>query len=279
MAEGIELCVILLKESKFAKSRAVRVLDHALSGSGRGSASASASGSKAAAADDSSSTAATALLSACTSRLVIEAQGLGVIFKAFMKATSPSSTQKPEKDSALSPAFLEHLLGIFASLLRYLPAASAPRIRTLAKFVEKDYEKLERLVKLRAELAAKLAAVERGIKAERKAMQQQDKDLDEEERGLRESEFLSRRFDAGLFSLQTVDLVLAWCGAEDEGARGRVEELLAEHGPGQGRGGGMEVVKGTLRELLGGVGGAEEGGDADADAATREMLETLLRCL
>lgn len=88
----------------------------------------------------------------------------------------------------------EHLLGILSSLLRSLPGDSAPRIRTLAKFVEKDYEKIERLVQLRRDCSSKLATVEQEIKRERAS-----NSVDEAEMA---DEWLSRRLDAGLFSLQ-----------------------------------------------------------------------------
>ncbi|KAL9625453.1 MAG: hypothetical protein Q9160_000516 [Pyrenula sp. 1 TL-2023] len=267
-AEGIELCIIMLKESKFAKTRAARVLDHALS----------ASNTSTDAADSAAD-----LSASCTSRLVLEAQGLGVIFKAFMKTTSSASTKKPkpEKDKeSNSPQFVEHILSIFASLLRYLPFSSAARIRTLAKFVEKEYEKITRLVELRRQLAERLAGVDARIARERKAMTK-DESIDEDEREMRESEFLSRRFDAGLFSLQMVDLVLAWCVAEDEGARGKIGELLG------GEGKGTEGIKATLREMLEGSekdrDREREDGKGDekveGDAGTSEMLKALLGCI
>lgn len=89
----------------------------------------------------------------------------------------------------------EHILGILSSMLRSLPAESAPRIRLLAKFVEKDYEKLNRLVQIRRDYASKLAAVDREIKSERAKLPQTEQDD-------MADEWLSRRMDAGLYSLQ-----------------------------------------------------------------------------
>ena len=94
---------------------------------------------------------------------------------------------------------IEHLLGIFASLLRLLPGGSAPRIRALAKFMEKDYEKIEKLIKLRREYAARVSPVEQAIEKERKGLSQDDQDF-------MAGEWLSRRFDAGLFSLQVCSI-------------------------------------------------------------------------
>ena len=89
----------------------------------------------------------------------------------------------------------EHLLGILASMFRSLPGDSAPRIRLLAKFVEKDYEKIRRLVQLRREYASKLSTVDEEIEDQRKSLAAPDRDD-------MADEWLSRRLDAGLFTLQ-----------------------------------------------------------------------------
>ncbi|KAL8957225.1 MAG: hypothetical protein Q9193_005448 [Seirophora villosa] len=190
-AEGVELCLIMLREGKMSKPRALRVLDHALGGPEG---------------------------AACCSKLV-EAAGLKPLFGAFMKMQDKRST--------------EHILGIISSMLRSLPADSAERIRLLAKFVEKNFEKIGTAVKMRREYASKVAAVDREISAERSK-------LPAEEQEEKADEWLSRRLDAGLYSLQTVDVVLAWLVAEDEGAGERVKALLGE---------GLEVIRGTLEGM------------------------------
>ena len=82
-------------------------------------------------------------------------------------------------------------------MLRSLPGDSAPRIRLLAKFVEKDYEKTARLFQLRREYASRLAPVDQAIKSESAGLG--DAEMEE-----RKDEWLSRRLDAGLFSLQVI---------------------------------------------------------------------------
>ena len=99
---------------------------------------------------------------------------------------------------------IEHLLCIFASLLRLLPDGSAARLRTLAKFMENDYEKIGKLIKLRREYAARLSPVEQAIEKERRS-------LAEEEQEEMAGEWLSRRLDAGLFLLQV--LLLKSCSS------------------------------------------------------------------
>ena len=60
--------------------------------------------------------------------------------------------------------------------------------------MEKNYEKIERLVQLRRDYSSKLATVEQQLKSEKAS-----NSIDE---GRMADEWLSRRLDAGLFSLQ-----------------------------------------------------------------------------
>ena len=169
-AEGVELALIMIREGKMSKTKALSMLDHAV-GTMQGG-------------------------EVCSQ--IVDAQGLKTIFGLFMKKQDASTTV--------------HLLGIFAALLRTLPGDSAPRIRTLAKFVEKDYEKIIKLVSLRQELAPRLAAVGQQIQLEKGRLNPEDQEA-------MEAEWFSLRMDAGLYSLETLDLILAWLVAED-GERG-----------------------------------------------------------
>lgn len=158
----------MLKEGKTSRPRALRLLDHSLSGLHG---------------------------SSCCERLV-EAGGLKIIFTIFMKRVGIISpleclTNTHQQDTQST----EHFLGILFSMLRSLPADAAPRIRLLGKFVEKNYEKIERLIKLRQEYSSKLSVVDREIKLEQHP-------LSASEQHERAAEWLSRRMDAGLFSLQ-----------------------------------------------------------------------------
>ncbi|KAJ9228432.1 hypothetical protein DTO166G5_8587 [Paecilomyces variotii] len=215
--EGIELALIMLREGKFSKQRALRVLDHALAPQG----------------------------GAPACERLVEAAGLKTVFGTFMK--------KQEHQT------IEHLLGIFNSMLRLLPGGSAARIRTLAKFMEKDYEKIEKLVKLRREYASRIRPVEEVIEKERKSLSKEDQEA-------MAAEWLSRRLDAGLFSLQMIDVILAWLVAEDDGAKKKIEALLAD------RDEDLSLVRGTLEEQIEGL-GEEDAGERDL----KGMLETLLQ--
>ncbi|RDW62633.1 hypothetical protein BP5796_10935 [Coleophoma crateriformis] len=218
-AEGVELALIMLKEGKMSKSRALRLIDHALGGQA----------------------------GAAVCERLVEAAGLKIIFSMFMKKQDSTTT--------------EHLLGIFSSLLRSLPHNSPGRIRTLAKFVEKEYEKLGKLITLRREYAKRVALVDEQIRMEQRG-------LAPEEREEMADEWLSRRLDAGLFCLQTTDVVLAWCVAEDPGAEKKVRQLLAE------RDEGLDLLRGTLQEQIDTM-----SGDSEEETMVRDMLGTLIQFL
>lgn len=214
-AEGVELCLIMLKEGGASKPCALRLLNHATGGSGH---------------EDT------------VCKQIVGAGGLKPTFTMFMKTNDTEA--------------VEHLLGIFLSMLRRLPANSGERIRTLAKFVEKDYGKLVRLLSLREGYAARLA----NVKPEAAFA-----DEDEE---YQRAELLSRRLDAGLLALQTIDLILAWLIAEDDGARTRTVELLGKSGLG------LDTIKATIVEQLGDL-----DPEAEEDKDAREMLSTLAELL
>ncbi|KAL1958812.1 hypothetical protein VTO42DRAFT_3649 [Malbranchea cinnamomea] len=215
--EGIELALIMLREGKMSKLRALRVLNHALGGRGG--------------------------RDAC--ERLVEAAGLRTLFGMFMRKLDHQS--------------VEHLLGIFSWLLRHLPGESPSRIRTLAKFMEKDYEKISKLVQLRREYASRLSIVDQSIEEERRP-------LDESERELMEGEWLSRKLDAGLFSLQTIDVILAWLVAEDDAAKSRIETLLSDQDQD------LTVIRATLEEQLSGL---EDSSSEDQEA--KDMLRTLIQ--
>lgn len=219
-AEGIELCLIMLRDSKFSKPRALRLLDHVLGGPPTGA--------------------------AAVCERFVEAVGLKTLFGMFMKKQDSANT--------------EHLIGLLASLLRSLPGESAGRIRTLAKFVEKDYEKIARLVQLRRDYSSRVAAVEQQIKREQA-------ELRPEAREELADEWFLRRVDGGLFCLQTIDVILAWLVAEDGGAKKRIVELLAD------RDEGLKEVKATLVEQMEGITGDDLG---EGDLMLKDMLGTLI---
>ncbi|KAK3677959.1 hypothetical protein LTR78_002054 [Recurvomyces mirabilis] len=213
-AEGVELALIMVKEGSFSKIRALRLLDHACDGQDA------------------------AAMEVC--ERFVEAGGLKTTFGAFMKKSEAAPT--------------EHLLGMFASLLRLLPAESAARIRTLAKFAEKDYEKVDRLFAVRQDYVRSLGVVEKEIRSEQST-------LEAEEAEERADEFFSRRMEGGLYGLQTTDTILAWLVAEDTDAKKLIATRL----------GGLGAVKMTLQEEVSRL----DALDAADQAERQEMLKAL----
>ena len=223
-AEGIELVLIMLREGgKFSKPRALRLLDHAASGSSGGS------------------------VNVC--ERLVDAAGLKPLFKLFM-----SLDERKERE------MVEHVLSIVSSLLRYLPGDSAARIRMLAKWAEKGYEKVKRLCKLRQSLWARLEPITKQVEHERKEASK-DESVD------MEGVWLGRRLEAGLFSFQTTDVILAWLVAEDDAAMRSIEESLGKDA--------FMRIKDTLSEQIRGL---DEEGSEDEKIA-KDMLGTLIAFL
>lgn len=212
-AEGVELCLIMLKEGKKAKPPALRLLDHAASGA-RG-------------------------IDICNK--MIDTGGLKNLFTAFMK------TQEHR--------LIEHLVSIFANMLRRFPAESAERIRTLAKFVEKSYEKTIKLVKLFHDYEARVSA------AAEQAKINMSQDGNSEEH---EYERLAARLENGLFTLQQIAVILSWLVAEDSGAKQSIKELLAQR----------DEDFGSLRTLM-----KEQQGALDTEEEDNKDLSDMLGAL
>ncbi|TCD69674.1 hypothetical protein EIP91_006691 [Steccherinum ochraceum] len=190
-SEGVDLMLLMMKEKMQSRSRSIKVLDHAMS---------SAAGT-----------------AACET--FVEALGLKVLFSTFMNKQS-----KKQKANTVSTATEDtsHTLGIVSSLFSNLASDSPARIRLLAKFVENNYEKVDKLLEIRDAAQARLNSVEKEIEVEKKEMQEQGEDVGEEEQDM----WYLRRLDGGLFTLQTVDYILAWVAMEDDGIRTHIQRML-----------------------------------------------------
>ncbi|KAJ6539393.1 Catenin-beta-like protein [Mycena capillaripes] len=190
-AEGPDLMVLIMKEKLQARSRAIKTLDYAMSGTS-GTASCEA---------------------------FVEALGLKTLFSAFM-----GKTPKKQKSSAPPPASEDtsHILGILSSLFSNIPSESPARIRLLAKFVEGTYEKVDKLLEIRDNATSRLKAVDAEIEAEKKELIADGEEVTSEE----EDTWYLRRLESGLFTLQTVDYILAWIAMEDDGIRAHLLQML-----------------------------------------------------
>ena len=113
---------------------------------------------------------------------VVEAGGLKTLFAAFMGKVfiyfvTPVfiihfdlQQSKRQKANPSAPASEEtsHILGITASLFTNLASESPARMRLLTKFVEANYEKVDRLLDVRENVRVRLRTVEKMIEHEKK---------------------------------------------------------------------------------------------------------------
>ncbi|KAK9384547.1 Catenin-beta-like protein [Lipomyces mesembrius] len=252
--EGIDLLLLFVKNGgKHGKARAVKVLDYALS-----------SGSSSQLATD-----------------FVNNDGLRVIFKLFMSsrfADAKNHRSAAREKNSTSHISLDAVLGIIASLFRTLPDSSPQKVKLLVRFVEKNFEKLERLLLFRDFTTEQIDRVNIIIDGERatfmKARPNQKEEVEdwEAELGAREAEWYIQRLEDGLFRLQLIDTIIAWLVAEDDegdlGIKDNVVKKLAETKAT------LEDVKNTLegyrQDILPKTPTTEKG---NVDGATEEELE------
>jgi beta-catenin-like protein 1 len=160
------------------------------------------------------------------SRVFVEALGLKYLFNAFMgkvchsfftlrhcsEGMQPLKKQKGAHQTT-APEDTTHTLGILSSLFTNLPSESPARIRLLAKFVESNYEKTDKLLDIRTSAQARLVVTDQEIDMEKGALLKAGEEIRAEE----EDAWYLRRLDGGFYTLQTVDYILAWIVMEDDG--------------------------------------------------------------
>ncbi|KAI0750797.1 DUF1716-domain-containing protein [Daedaleopsis nitida] len=239
-SEGVDLMVLMMKDKMQARSRAIKVLDHAMSGP--------------------------AGTTACET--FVEALGLKTLFSSFMGGNA-GKKQKVTGSHAASED-TAHTLGIVSSLLSNLASETPARTRLLAKFVENSYEKPEKLLEIRDAAHARLRATEKDIESEKQRMEAEGEDLED----MQDIWYL-QRLDGGLFTLQTVDYILAWIVMEDDGIRTHVQKLLDRKNQSF-----KDIVK-TLQIYHDNVDDDDTDANANADGAPsqREILHNLIAFL
>ena len=199
--EGISKLSMIPREKLQSRSRSIKTLDYAMSGPA-GSASCEA---------------------------FIEALGLKTLFAAFMGKVNHrfrlllehlnklvQNSKKPTSGAPPTSEDAGHVLGILSSLFTNIPSETPARLRLLTKFVENNYEKADKLLEIRDSAHNRLTAVDAEIEKERKALMANGDEIGVEE----EDTWYLRRLDGGLFTLQTVDYILAWICMEDDGVSG-----------------------------------------------------------
>jgi beta-catenin-like protein 1 len=216
-SEGVDLMVLMMKyiyltsvfpesiliisptrDKMQARSRAVKTLDHAMSGH---------AGAEACKVFVRGIGASNTYSMRLWERSILVASMLNSpseIMQPLKRQKSPLQVSAPE-DTA-------HTLGILSSLFTNLPSDSPARIRLLAKFVDNNYEKTDKLLDIATSAQTRLVVVDREIDAEKEALLKAA-----EETGGEEDAWYLRRLDGGLYTLQTVDYILAWIIMEDDG--------------------------------------------------------------
>lgn len=181
-AEGVELMIIIMKQKKSAYGSAIRALDFAM----------------------------TKYPPAC--ERFVDVLGLKTAFATFMGKIPQYRKNKKER---YQEDLEERIISLIASLFDGISRGSR-RDRLLSKFVENEYEKIDRLVELYVRYADR-------VKAEMERLNQlefDDLEIDEDER-------YNRRLESGLYTLQLIAVILGhlWC-SEHAGMRARIEQLL-----------------------------------------------------
>lgn len=182
---------------------------------------------------------------------LVDVRGLGTVFAAFMGKGAAAVGKKGKKGDDGDALSDERVVSLVASLATELDEADARLDRLLSKFVESDYEKLDRLFELLDGYLERFQYADDALPA----------NMDEAER---EVELLDR----GLFSARLVGCILAvlWTSG-DEGARFHIIGLL------ELRGKGRAFVAALVRDHLAGL-GADEGNEklaARLERAARQV--------
>merc|ERR1712050_23412 len=127
-------------------------------------------------------------------QMFVEKLGLKVIFAMFMKKGPKQKTKAATRESE------EHITSIIQSLCRYCTGTAVARV--LNKFTECRFEKLERLLEMHEEYAR--AVKQADLARSQGQLQHIDRELEVDE----DEQLFLDRCDAGLFTLQQVDLIL-----------------------------------------------------------------------
>lgn len=188
----------------------------------------------------------------------VECAGLKPLFAVFMGKVGRKSKMK------LTTEDTSHILGIMSSMLSTLASETPARIRLLTKFVEKDYEKVERLLEIRNEAQARLKATEKKIAREKQSMAEAEEEITEDE----ELQWYIQRLDGGLFTLQHTDYILAWTAMEDDGICTHAQRMLSRSNLS------LQDIIGTLQIYYDNV-----DDDAEGSSTQRDILNNLIAVL
>ncbi|KAJ2490154.1 hypothetical protein IWW37_003422 [Coemansia sp. RSA 2050] len=213
-AEGVELLLVLQQQQQHvARLLSLKILDYAMSPAHLDPASSN---------DDNGDDAAQSkALAASMAKRYIDNRGLKHLFSILMHQGKGSVRRLYKK----YPETDERAVSCLASLFRLTTRDSPERWRLLAKFASTPTDDsswrlyIDRIVELNIEYFERVQEVEA----------QPDSDSESEADSDHEMERYTQRLDAGLFSLQMTDVVVAFV-AEDPKAREYIELRLKRKG-------------------------------------------------
>lgn len=183
--EGLQLMILMLKEKKMSRKSSLKVLNHAMMNKE----------------------------GVDSSVKFVEVYGLRSLFPVFMK-----TPKKILKAGGSEMEHEEHVCSILLSLFKNIQGSH--RERLVAKFVENDHEKVERLIELHFKYQRRVKEADKQVK--------EYASMEEEER---ETELYLRRLDSGLFILQMVDCIIAYLYTSPAASvTSRIRTLLNQHG-------------------------------------------------
>lgn len=212
--EGCQLMNLMLREKKLSRNGSLKVLDYACAG-----------------ADGKEN---------CSK--FVDILGLRTIFPLFMK-----SPKKNKQRLLSSEEFEEHVCSIISSMLRNTKGSQKQRL--LSKFVENDYEKVDRLMELHLKYLEKVEAIDRKIEDNKNFKRPDAMDEDEDDE---DSNYL-KRLSGGLFTLQLVDYIILEIAISPDGSKikQRIQQILNL------RGSSLKIIKDVMREYAGNLGDAQ----------------------
>lgn len=187
----------------------------------------------------------------------VEVYGLRSLFPAFMKPP-----KKSKKADTSEFEHEEHVCSIIGAL--FANTQSSHKERLVSKFVENDCEKVDRLMELHFKYLRRVRNVEEQLRQERRMAVSVNTDEADEDLFL-------RRLDAGLFTLQQVDYIIAeLCTSSDAGVVGsRIHTLLSQHGDS------LQTIREMIQDYAAGLGDGT-GSSSEAIAKQKQKLTALV---
>jgi beta-catenin-like protein 1 len=125
-----------------------------------------------------------------------------------------------------------------------------PKQRLLAKFVENDFEKVDRLMELHLKYLDKVEQVDREIEDRKKFKRPDENDDDEDDDDDEDANYI-KRLSSGLFTLQLIDYIIleiSISSSDGPKIKERIQKII------KNRGSSLKIIKDVMREYAGNLG-------------------------